>query len=60
MELVIIISICLIWGFIRYNPNLDLIKIENVSYFILWYNNHQKKETKREYIILFKIKQYEK
>lgn len=51
----IIVLLCLIIVFVRYEPNFDLVLSYNKKHLLLWYNKYSGKYVARTYVKLFTV-----
>lgn len=51
----IIVLLCLIIVFVRYEPNFDLVLSYNKKHLLLWYNKFEGNYVTRTYVKLFTL-----
>lgn len=51
----IIVLLCLIIVFVRYEPKFDLVLSYNKKHLFLWYNKYEGKHVARIYVKLFTL-----
>lgn len=58
MKVIVIVIFILILFYLKYNPKLDIVKVDNDDALLLWYDEwvEEEDECVRKYKILFKFK----